>query len=279
MPDSKQSPLDTTSYWQSSQPLPRFPRLDSTRHVDVVIIGGGITGITAAYLLTREGRRVALLERRRCAAMDTGHTSAHLTCVTDTPLTELVEKFGEDHARAVWDAGLAAIAELDEIARRESIDCSFAWVPGYLHTPALKTLDAKADDRLRREAKLAQSLGFDARYVARAPFVDRPAMEIDAQARFHPRQFLRGLLEMIDGGGSMVLEHTEVTEVKGDPLTVCAGEYEITCDDVVVATHNPIVGIAGMAASTFLQTKLSLYTSYVAGGRTAPGQVPDALFW
>ena len=81
------SSVATQPYWIDSAPLPRFPKLDRDEEVDVVIVGGGITGLTAAYLLTLDGRRVALLERERCAQIDTGHTTAHLTMVTDPRLS------------------------------------------------------------------------------------------------------------------------------------------------------------------------------------------------
>src|SRR2546421_1196900 len=103
----------TQPYWIESAPMPRFPKLDRDEDVDVVIVGGGITGLTAAYLLTLDGRRVAVLERERCAMIDTGHTTAHLTMVTDEPLSALVKGFGRDHAQAAWDAGLAAIGQID----------------------------------------------------------------------------------------------------------------------------------------------------------------------
>src|SRR5881394_4000358 len=89
---SKSASIDTQSYWIDSAPLPRFPKLDRDEEVDVVIVGGGITGLTAAYLLTLDGRRVALLERQRCAQIDTGHTSAHLTMVTDQYLSALIKR-------------------------------------------------------------------------------------------------------------------------------------------------------------------------------------------
>src|SRR5688500_152639 len=94
--------LDTTSYWIGSEPLPRFAALDRDVTVDVAIVGGGITGITAAYLLKKAGHTVALVDRRRLATVDTGHTTAHLTHVTDTRLSELVKRFGRDHAHAAW---------------------------------------------------------------------------------------------------------------------------------------------------------------------------------
>ena len=270
------SPI-SVSYWNDSASISRFPRLDQDLTTDVVVVGGGLTGLTTAYLLKRAGHRVVVLERDRCAQVDTGHTTAHLTCVTDTRLTELVRSFGEDHARAIWDAGLAAIARIDESVRTEGIDCDFSWVPAYLHArPDPTGNDVK---QLQDEATLAADLGFDARFVDRVPFFDRPGVEFDGQARFHPRKYLAALARVVDGDGSHLFEHSAADEVKEDPLSVTVGSHTIHCGYVVVATHNPIVGKAGWLGATFLQTKLSLYTSYAVGGRVATGSVPDALFW
>src|SRR5689334_12553345 len=125
----------TQPYWSDTAPFPHYPKLQRDEAVDVVVVGGGITGLTAAYLLMQEGRSVAVLERERCAEIDTGHTSAHLTMVTDRSLTELAKAFGRDHARAVWDAGLAAIEQIATAVDDLAIDCDFAWVPGYVHAP------------------------------------------------------------------------------------------------------------------------------------------------
>src|SRR3981189_2211596 len=96
----------TLPFWIDSAGLPAYPRLQRDDTVDVVIVGGGTTGLTAAYLLTLEGRSVAVLERSRCAQIDTGRTTAHLTMVTDRTLVDLARCFGRDRAQAAWDAGV-----------------------------------------------------------------------------------------------------------------------------------------------------------------------------
>jgi glycine/D-amino acid oxidase-like deaminating enzyme len=79
---------------------------------------------------------VVVLERSRCAATDTGHTSAHLTMVTDERLSDLANGFGRTHAQAVWDAWLAAIATIDDIIREHDIEAEFERVDSYPHAPS-----------------------------------------------------------------------------------------------------------------------------------------------
>src|SRR5439155_22946236 len=106
----------------------KFPKLQGNTIADVLVIGAGVTGVTAAYLLKDAGATVALIERERMASIDTGHTTAHLTYVTDVQLQELVRSFGRDHAQAAWDAGAAAINEIERIVGEEGIECEFARV-------------------------------------------------------------------------------------------------------------------------------------------------------
>jgi glycine/D-amino acid oxidase-like deaminating enzyme/nitrite reductase/ring-hydroxylating ferredoxin subunit len=270
--------LDTTPYWSATSSMPRRSALDRDVTVDVAIIGAGITGLTAGYLIKRAGLSVAVIDRDRCGGVDSGQTTAHVTCVTDLDLTDLVRNFGRDHAQAVWDAGTAAIDRIESIVDDEEIACEWIRVPGFKHGPRGES-DDKAVGRLREEARSIAELGFDGEFLEAVPFAGMPGIRVADQAKFHPRKYLAALTDRIEGGGSHVFDHTESTEVLDSPLQVKANGHTIRCSHVVIATHTPLMGKTGLMSALALQTKLYLYTSYVVGGRLPKGMVPEACFW
>jgi glycine/D-amino acid oxidase-like deaminating enzyme/nitrite reductase/ring-hydroxylating ferredoxin subunit len=258
--------------------LPQFPALDRDLEVEVVIAGAGITGITAAYLLSKAGVSVALVERGRVASADTSRTTAHLTYVTDQRLSHLVDKFGKDAARLFWEGGAAAIDQIWKLANETGADCEFRWLPGYLHAPSDEETE-KERDSLRQDAELARELGFDAQFIDSVPNAHRCGVRFAQQASFHPRKYLAPLVSAVTGLGGHVFESTEIEEFDERAMAVRANGKRIHCDYLIVATHNPIMGSKGPVAATLFQTKLSLYTSYVLGARLPSGTLPEALLW
>jgi glycine/D-amino acid oxidase-like deaminating enzyme/nitrite reductase/ring-hydroxylating ferredoxin subunit len=269
--------LDTKSYWVRTASLPSFPPLDRNVTADVVVVGGGLVGVTTAYLLKMAGLTVALLERGKCAAIDTGHTTAHLTMVTDEFVTDLVTNFGRDAATAAWQAGRVAIDTIEANVAMEDIACDFRRVPGYLH----EALDGGglSPDALREQAATAADLGFEAAFVPSIRPFNVAAVQYPQQALFHPRKYLDGLLRAVHGDGSVVYENSPADTVTDDPLTVHSGAYSVSCSHVVLATHTPRVGKASAIGTTLLQSKLAPYTTYAIGGRLPTGRVPHALYW
>ena len=264
--------------WIDDTPIRTFPKLQKNISVDALVVGAGITGITTAYLLKNAGSTVALVERERVASIDTGHTTAHLTYVTDVQLQELVRNFGNDHAQAAWDAGAAAIDEIERIVKGEGIQCEFARVPAYLHAP-VGISSKKEALYLKKEAEIAEALGFEATYSDSAPYFNLPAVRFANQAKFHPRKYLRSLVAKVPGNGSYVYEKSAASEFDAKKRRVKINRNWISFDRVVMATNNPLVGFANIVASTLFQTKLSLDTSYALGARVPSNTIPEAVFW
>ena len=269
--------VDTKSYWMRTAALPAFGPIDRNLTVDVAVVGGGLVGITTAYLLKMAGLTVAVLERGACAAIDTGHTTAHLTIVTDELVTDLVKNFGRDTANAVWHAGKVAIDTIEANIAMEDIECGFRRVPGVLHEALAG--QGLSTDQLREQATTAMHMGFSAQFLPAVHPFNVAGVQFPQQALFHPRKYLAGLVTAVDGDGSFVFEHSAAEEVTDEPLMVKAGGHTVSCSHVVLATHTPRIGKATAIGAALLQSKLAPYTSYAVGGRLPVDRVAHGLYW
>lgn len=226
------------SQWIDTTPESSFPALSEDLRVDTAIVGGGITGITAATHLAEAGRTVALLEKDRVITKVTGHTTAKLTSKHGIVYDRLVSNFGEKKARQYAEANEAAIDEVETRVDERGIDCEFRRSPGYTYASSYR--DRKT---VKDEAKAAQRLGLPASYVDNVPlpFTDAPAVRFDDQAQFHPRKYLLALAEDLADAGH-VFENTRVTDVTpGNPCRVTTNRGVVTADNVVVASHFPFI--------------------------------------
>jgi glycine/D-amino acid oxidase-like deaminating enzyme/nitrite reductase/ring-hydroxylating ferredoxin subunit len=265
-------PNYTNSVWSEAAPAKPFPRLDGNLSVDVAIVGGGITGITAARLLKRAGRTVALVESRRIGKGETSKTTSHLTEALDVRYHTLISRFGRERAQLAARGQHMAIAQIAAFVDELGIACDFARVPGYLYSE-----DAAGVEQLEAEAEAVAKLGIRAGLVTEVPlpFPVKKALRFENQAQLHPREYLLGLAAGVPGDGSHVFEQTHVVDVDengGEPARVVTENGVITARHVIVAAHVPI------SNKFFVHTKIAAYRSYVLGvarnGADAPG-----LFW
>lgn len=263
------------SLWRGFN-VPRFPPKELPRQVDVVIVGGGITGLTAAHLLKKAGKHVALFDRERIGAGETGNTSAHLTYVTDLRLSELVRRFGEEAAQLVWRGGETALDVIETNVEECDISCGFRRVPGFVYASIHG--DKDESDTLREESQAANDLGFAARFLKAGPIMSKPAVSYADQALFHPLAYLSGLARAVDGDGSVVREQCELGEVLNDPMVVVVNGENIACDYLIIATHVPLMGLTGLVSATLFQTKLYPYSSYVVGARVPRSTLQPGLY-
>ena len=228
------------SYWLASAPPPAPEPAPQLADVDVAVIGGGIAGITTAYLLKQAGRRVALLEARQLLEGVTGNTTAKVSAQHGLIYADLRQRMGADVAKLYGQSQLAALAWMRRESIRLGIDCEWSERDSFVH--------GSDTDRLREEAEVAAELGLPASYVDAVdlPWPAGGAVRFAGQAQFHPVRWLRALASMIPGDGSYVAEGVRAVNVEpGEPHVVQCDEGNVYARDVVVATHFPILDRRG----------------------------------
>src|SRR5204862_766212 len=120
------------SYWIDSVKPIEFETLEQDVDTGVLIVGGGIAGLTTAYQLLKAGRKVTLVEDGLIGSGETGRTTAHLTCALDDRYYFLEKIFGEKTTALAAESHTEAINEIEKIVTDLNIECSFKRVNGYL---------------------------------------------------------------------------------------------------------------------------------------------------
>jgi glycine/D-amino acid oxidase-like deaminating enzyme/nitrite reductase/ring-hydroxylating ferredoxin subunit len=230
-------PGEPISLWLATTPETHFPAMAKDVMVDVAVIGGGIAGISTAFLLKQAGVTVAVVEAGRVVESVTGNTTAKITSLHSLIYDHLISQFGEDGARQYADAQTAAIEKIASLVEENKISCDFRRTPAYTYTESEEDLD-----QIKAEVDAALRLGLPASYVEATPlpFPIKGAVKFDEQAKFHPRRYLLALVEKLPGDDSHVFEGTRALEIEdGDPCRVKTSRGTITANSVIITTHFP----------------------------------------
>ena len=264
----------TTSVWMQTGEIVVDTALTADVEADVCVIGAGISGMTTAYLLLKEGKSVVILDDGPVGGGQTERTTAHLSNAIDDRYTEIESWHGQDGAKLAAESHTAAIDTIEAIAAREGIDCDFERLDGFLFSPA-----ETGPELLENEFQAARRAGVANVELVQSspifPFDTGVCLRFPRQGQFHPRKYLAGLTKSIRRMGGTIFTETRAEKIEcGPPARVTThGEFTITATDVVVATNTPFNDFVTM------HTKQAPYMSYVLGFRVPRGTVPRALFW
>ncbi|QAA30341.1 FAD-dependent oxidoreductase [Clostridium manihotivorum] len=226
-------------YWIASVDKTEYPALAEDINVDVAIIGGGMVGITSAFLLKRRGFKVAILEVNNIAHGTTGHTTAKITSQHGLIYDKITKSVGHDKARKYAEANEHAIHFIADLIKEKNIDCDFEEKQAYIYTQSDEYIK-----KIENEVKAASNLGIKATYLDKAPlpFDTKAAVRFDNQAQFHPLKYLLALAKDIPGDGSSIFEHTKVVDVddSSDKCIVKTDDgKKVFASKVIVASHFP----------------------------------------
>lgn len=247
IPSSHQLPQYPESLWRASTELPTFPQLKEDITVDVGIVGAGISGITTAYLLSKEGLKVALLDAGQILEGTTGHTTAKVTAQHGLIYDELIKNLGVDQASKYYHANNEALQFMAQTAKELNIPCEWKVENAYLYARS-----AQAETKLINEMKAYEKLAIPGqwKYDVPVPLHVKGAIQLPGQAQFHPLAYLKRLVKAILEAGGVIYENTTVSEkLEGErPFTLRTlhGEHKVTCQHIVSASHFPFTDAGGL---------------------------------
>lgn len=262
------------SLWQTSvtaQPASDKPA-DSSQIFDTLIVGAGITGLTTALLLQKEGRKCIVADAHSPGYGTTGGTTAHINTFADTTFAEVESDFGQEEARQFAGAIAESVALIHNLVETYEIDCDFEWKQGYVYSETDK--ETKQLDDLYQSA-LRAGVAAQPAPDAPAPLPFQKAVVFDKQAQFHPLKYILALQKAFTDLGGVVIENTLIDHIDSNDEyhAAHAGEREIRAKSVVYATHIPPGGI------NVLHFRNAPYRSYVIAATLKDDAYPDALIY
>lgn len=255
-------PKDPMSYWRTNIEFPEFPSLEEDLHVDVVIVGAGITGITSAYLLANEGLKVAVIEAGKVLNGTTGHTTAKITAQHDLIYDEFIQNMGRNKARLYYEANTDALNFIQETVEQHAIDCGFSTQDAYMYATT-----EKYARKIEKEAEAYKKIGIDGGLVDSIPFniEIQNALVMKNQAQFHPTKYLVHLIQLITEKGGFIFENTTAVNIETgeQPVVLTREEHRITAKHVLTCSHFPFYEGLG-----FYSARMHAQRSYALAVKT-----------
>lgn len=239
------------SIWSETIELPHFPSLNEDLKTDILIIGGGITGILCAHFLQNAGVDYVLVEGKQICSGVTKNTTAKITSQHGLLYHKLLERFNLEYARKYLEINQMAVEKYRQLC--EGMDCDFEGKSSYVYS-----LNDKR--KLEKEMQALDKIGFEAvlNKTWELPFQTAGAVMFLDQAQFHPLKFIKNI-----AAGLRIYENTFVTELI--PHIAKTNRCSILYDKVIFATHFPIDNKYGMYFLKMYQNR-----SYVISFQNGP---------
>ena len=244
--------------------------LERDEETEVCVIGAGMFGLTTAYYLSKQGKKVTVLEKGEIGEKVSGNTTGKITSQHGLFYDHLIKDFGEEYARDYLEANEQAITNIESIINAEQIECDFCHQDAYVYT-------TNQDEvlQIENEVEAVKKIGKEAEFTTHTelPFKVKGAVKFKNQAQFHARKYMLGLAKSILKQNN-IYNYTTVLEVKkeGDNFTIYTDRGNVTAKYVVLATHYPIVNVPG-----FYFTKMYQSTSYIIAIETN-SKIPHGMY-
>ncbi|MDN4608511.1 FAD-dependent oxidoreductase [Sporosarcina highlanderae] len=242
---NKNLPEQPEPFWRTSVEFPSFSSLKEDIEVDVIVVGAGITGITSAYLLAKEGLKVAVIEADKVLNGTTGHTTAKITAQHDLIYDEFIHNMGRNTARLYYEANMEALEFIEKTVKEQEIDCEFTRVDAFIYS-----VSDKYAEKIKKEAEAYERLQIKGEMVDSFPFdIDvKNVLVMKDQAQFHVTKYLVHLIDLFQKSGGQIFEDTVAVNIEtGDrPVVLTRNENRISAKHVLICSHFPFYEGTGL---------------------------------
>lgn len=233
------------SIWKTSVDLPRFEQLKHDLKTDVLIIGGGLTGLLLALKLKELGVQYTLVEANTICSGVTLNTTAKITSQHSLIYSKINKSFGAEMAEMYYKSNQEALKEYK--AKCKNVDCDFEEKDAFVYS-------LNRSDKINEESEILNKIKADFEFCNKLndlPFSVAGAVKFKNQAQFNPLKFVKGIVKDFN-----IYENTKVLSFDGKSYVTNGGK--ITANKTIVATHFPIFNKFG-----FYPIKLYQDRSYV----------------
>ncbi len=229
---------------------------------DILIIGGGITGLTTAYLLKDSGLKIGVIEATKAGYGTTGYTTAKITVQHDLFYDNLINNFSFLEAKHYLKANEEGIKLIKKIIEENDIQCDYKEQTAYVYATSI----AEVED-LKKELKAYKSLGIDGFYTDKIPLPNNTygALGIRNQGQFNPLKYLYSLYNILIKSNVKIYENVRALDINphDNHVDVTTEKGTIHAEKVVAASHYPFDNSFGLYFLRIYQEK-----SYVIAART-----------
>ncbi len=254
--------MENKSIWECNIRKRVLNKLDKNITTDILIIGGGIAGLTTAYFLRNSKYKVTLIDKDICGHGVSANTTGKLTFMQDLIYSKLSSNFNDEVALKYLNSCKDAVRIVKNIISRNNIECNLENVSSYVFTNDINKIE-----NFKKEEEFYNKNNIKYKVVSKLPnnLSVKYGIKINYGCVFHPIKYLMGIRKILLESKVCIYENTRAIK-----LTKKDNYYEVNTDNgvilakkVIVCTHYPFFVIPGM-----IPLKSSIEKSYVLSGIT-----------
>ncbi len=223
-------------YWYTKK-KPKIQQLNRDLKTDIAIIGGGMTGLSAAQAFIKKGFKVVLLEKDFCAAGATGKSSGFITPDSEFGLSEFIKRFDKEGAKKLWDFGNFGVEFIRKNIKKNNIECDYLIQDAFFVANNKKSIKS-----VEEEYKTRKDLGYKTKiYYKNALNNVLSTNNYDAGVRYYNTfaingyLYCQGMKSILKSLGLRIFEKASIKEMSNNFLHA-ENSHKIKFDNAIVCT-------------------------------------------